>query len=105
MTETIYPYKPDTFERVDQIAVGMKIPARAQTQGTCKNCHDPEGLMFYYKVVRRGPVHYFEDEYGNVRMMSASLKSLPCPVCRPDAAAKIDSETEEEEEAIPWWQE
>ena len=101
MTERLYPFVPSVFDNVSEITVGMKIPALPDTKSACKNCGDFDGFLWYYEVVPSGRLfHYFEDEYGNIRKMNASLRSVPCAACKPNTPIP-DLETSDKE--VDWW--
>jgi len=108
MTEPIYPWPITILDSVHNLGIGMRIPIQTKTQSDhCENCRDPDGLVYVWKVVKKGPMHLFTDQYGNERSLPARINSAPCPVCRPATKTpegkedKIVDEIPQEE--LPWW--
>ena len=105
MAETIYPWEVETYDSVMMLRAGMIVPQFAQSSGIvkCSNCKDPDGFLYARKIIGdyhscKGPIHYFDDRHGNIRLMRASLRSAPCPVCRPHKQPKVEEAKEEEKE-------
>jgi len=71
-----------------EIGKGWRVPCEVnegpETDGYCRNCLDPEGVMYSYSVTMApcDPLHWFYAKDGKSRKVNARLESMPCPVCR-----------------------
>ena len=56
MTELLYPWPITILDSVTDLGIGMRIPILTETQSDrCENCRDFDGLVFVWKIVKKGP--------------------------------------------------
>lgn len=84
MPDIQIPYQVKRFASLDEIRIGDLLLADTDSDGTCTNCHDPDGLFYFHRILPGGGrIHWITDAYDRRRMYYAELISAPCPVCRP----------------------
>ena len=108
MSETIYPMPIEQFDSALDVGMGKCYPAFTESHGLgkCSNCKDPDGLLYYFKITKKGPIKYLTDDYGNTEEVHARLFSTACPVCRPTAdspAPHTMGSDSEEGGGDEWW--
>lgn len=82
------PYKIKTFTSLNELRVGDLLLAEADSPGACDNCDDPDGLLYFRRLLSGGGrVTWVTDAHGQRRLYYAELLTAPCPVCRPHKTA------------------
>lgn len=83
-TDQQLPFRVKQFTYLSELKIGDILLAQAETVGPCANCHDPDGRLWFHRLLPGGGrIHWITDAAGDRRMYYAELISAPCPVCRP----------------------